>query len=322
MSLNNAILYAVENELGAVISNSYGAPEALVDAADLTYQNEICEFAASMGISVDFSSGDSGDFLASNGVVTVSAGASSPWTTGVGGVSVFLKPDLSIWFQTGWGTQLTRLATAANAPVIPPLHQGFVYGAGGGVSGVFPKPAFQDGLPGANRLVPDVALIADPYTGVALVFSPCGDASMCQSLGTIGGTSASCPMFSGLWTDINQITEEAFGVPAGQAAQLMYSLPPGSLYDVTSFKTPTNVAGVIFSGGPPSYQDPTQLMTPLDGDLLFPTAFYHSFTSLRWYDMGFGMDSSLHATPGWDDVTGNGTPNGINFAIGVYDIFP
>jgi len=321
VSLDNAVLFAIEAGLGNVISNSYGAPEALVDTATLNAQNAIFQLAASLGISVNFSSGDSGDFLASDGVRTVNTGADSPYATGVGGVSVFLNPDDSIKFQTGWGTQLTRLATAANAPVIPPLHQGFVYGAGGGVSGYFPKPSFQAGLPGSHRLVPDVALIADPYTGVALVFSPCGDVS-CQGIGVIGGTSASCPMFSGLWTDVNQITEGSFGVPAGQAAPYTYFVPAGSLYDVTSFKSPTNVAGSIFTGGPPSYQDPTLLMTPLDGDTLFPTAFYHSYSSLRWYDMGFGMDSSLHATPGWDNVTGNGTPNGLTFVEGVLSIFP
>jgi len=320
VSLNNAVLFAIEAGLGNVISNSYGAPEAHTDPATLDAENTIFQMAAALGISVNFSSGDSGDFLASDGVKTVSTGAGSPYATGVGGVSVFLNPDDSIKFQTGWGTQLTRLATAANVPVVPPLHQGFVYGAGGGVSGHFLKPSYQAGLPGSHRMVPDVALIADPYTGVALVFSPCGDTS-CEGIGVIGGTSASCPMFSGLWTDVNQITEGIAGLPAGQAAPYTYFVPAGSLSDVTSSRSPTNVAGSIFTGGPPSYQDPTLLMTPLDGDNFFPTAFYHSFTSLRWYDMAFGMDSSLHAAPGWDNVTGNGTPNGITFVEGVISIF-
>lgn len=322
VALDDAVLYAVENNLGNVISNSYGAPEALVDTATLDAQNAIFQLAASLGISVDFSSGDSGDFLASDGVKTVGTGADSPYATGVGGVSVFLNPDDSIKFQTGWGTQLTRLAIPpTNAPVIPPLHSGFIYGAGGGTSGYFAKPFYQGALPGGMRMVPDVALIGDPYTGVEIVFSPCGDSTVCPSIEVFGGTSVACPMFSGLWTDVNQVTEAEFGVPAGLAAPFAYFVPPGSLYDVVNLTSPTNVAGSIFTGGPPSYQSPPGLMAPLDGVSKFVSAFYHSPSSLRWYDEGFGLDSSLDAAPGWDNVTGNGTPNGINFVIGVLSIF-
>ncbi len=320
-SLNNAVLFAIESGLGNVISNSYGAPEALVDTADLDTMNAICQLGASLGIAVDFSSGDSGDFVASNGVKTVSYGADSPYATGVGGVSVFLNPDDSIKFQTGWGTQLTRLANPDDTPVIPPLHQGFIYGAGGGVSGFFPKPAFQSALAGSGRLVPDIALIGDPYTGVEIIFSPCGDTS-CQTVEVFGGTSVACPMFSGLWTDVDQVTEAEFGLPAGQAAPYTYFVPSGSLYDVLNLKSATNVAGATFTGGPPTYQDPTLLMTPLDGVAKFTTALYHSPSSLRWYDEAYGMDSSLDAAPGWDNVTGNGTPNGINFVIGVLSLLP
>ena len=319
-NLYNAIVFAIESGLGNVISNSWGGPEAFDSTSDLDAINTICQVAASVGISVDFSSGDSGDFLASDGVKTVSVPADSPYATAVGGVSVFLNPDYSIKFQTGWGTQLTRLANPDNTPVIPPLHQGFIYGAGGGVSGYFAKPSYQSRLPGSFRLLPDISLIADPYTGVEIIFSPCGDTS-CQSVGVIGGTSVSCPMFSGLWTDVNQVTELVFGSPAGQAAPYTYFLPGGSLYDVTNLKSATNVAGSTFSGGPPVYQDPTLLMTPLDGVTKFTTAFYHSPSSLRWYDEAFGMDSSLDAAPGWDNVTGNGTPNGYNFVVGVLSIY-
>jgi len=320
-SLNLAILFALEAGLGNVISNSYGAPEALVDSADLSNMNAICQVAAALGVSVDFSSGDSGDFLASDGVKTVSYGPDSPYATGVGGVSVFLNPDDSIKFQTGWGTQLTRLANPNGTPVIPPLHTGFIYGAGGGTSGVFAKPSFQSGLSGTYRKVPDVALIGDPYTGVEIIFSPCGDTNTCANVEVFGGTSVACPMFSGLWTDVNEISEGVFGVPAGQAAPYTYFLPAGSLYDVVNLSSPTNVAGSIFTGGPPSYQSPAGLMAPLDGVSKFVSAMYHSPSSLRWYSEGYGLDSSLDAAPGWDNVTGNGTPNGYNFVLGVFSIF-
>jgi hypothetical protein len=33
--------------------------------------------------------------------------------------------------------------------------------------------------------------------------------------------------------------------------------------------------------------------------------------------VSFGTDSSLTVTPGWDDVTGWGEPNGLHFIQGV-----
>jgi hypothetical protein len=45
----------------------------------------------------------------------------------------------------------------------------------------------------------------------------------------------------------------------------------------------------------------------------FTSAFYQSASSKRWYTIGFGLDSTLTTGPGWDNVTGVGTPNGANF---------
>src|SRR5208282_3934183 len=63
--LDIAVLYAVEYGLGPVISNSYGIEEAYLatyDPGELAVENAINELGASFGISVNFSSGDDGDF--------------------------------------------------------------------------------------------------------------------------------------------------------------------------------------------------------------------------------------------------------------------
>ena len=79
--------------------------------------------AAALGVSVNFSTGDNGDFYRAVGAYTVSVPSNSPHATAVGGVSVFLNADYSIQFQTGWGTTITRIAepNGTNAPDIPPL---------------------------------------------------------------------------------------------------------------------------------------------------------------------------------------------------------
>jgi subtilase family serine protease len=69
---------------------------------------------AAHGIDVNFSSGDNGDETLNLGFKTVDFSASSPYATGVGGTSLFLDGTGPVT-ETGWGTNLTRIAdTAAN----------------------------------------------------------------------------------------------------------------------------------------------------------------------------------------------------------------
>jgi len=169
-------LFAIENLLGNVVSNSFGIQEiALVDffPSELVVENSLSETAAALGINQDISTGDDGDSLAVDiadfGIdsVSVQAGSSSPFVTAIGGTSTFLNKNSSIKFQTGWGMNFTRIANPTpNPPTIPPLAFGFQGGSGGGTSVFFDKPAYQSSLPATSRLVPDIAMDADPETGV------------------------------------------------------------------------------------------------------------------------------------------------------------
>jgi subtilase family serine protease len=318
-----AVYDAINNHRGNVISNSYGEEEAYpapgdFDAATLNAWNDAAAAGAAQGIAVNFSSGDSGDYFAADGYTTVSSPADAPYATGVGGTSVFLNPDDSIKFQTGWGTSITRLAqgTAGNPPVIPPLHSGFQYGAGGGTSAFYAKPSYQSGLQLTGRGVPDIAHVADPYTGVEIIYSYSSPGT--YHVTAIGGTSVACPVFSGIWA----ITNQAAGVALGQAAPYVYHMPAGAITDIQQVGSPTNVAGSTFSGGPPTYYSPAALASPLGPNTTFVSALYHSPSSARWYDLVFGNDSSLTTGPGWDNVTGMGTPNGMAFINGVLSQLP
>jgi hypothetical protein len=51
----------------------------------------------------------------------------------------------------------------------------------------------------------------------------------------------------------------------------------------------------------------------LENTKLFVSALFQSSTSTRWDVFTFGTDSSLTTGPGWDNVTGLGTPNGATF---------
>lgn len=319
-NLDQAVLYAAEGgvapdgsgfNFGNVISNSYGGPESLTPAVELNVENSINQLAAAFGVSVNFSTGDSGDFTVDGIPATVSVPASSPFATAVGGTSLFINKDKTMNFQTGWGNNITRIADVTpNPPVVPPLLLGFDGGAGGGTSVFFAKPAFQKSLSGAKRKIPDIAFVADSFTGVEIVVTLGGQ----QGVEVIGGTSLACPTFSAVWALANQ----AAGVPLGQAAALLYQLPAGAITDVQQISSPTNPAGVIlFPPFKPVVVSAKDLVQPLGKTKNFVSAIYNSPFSTRWFALSFGTDSSLTTGNGWDNVTGLGTPNGLPFIQGV-----
>ena len=318
-NLNIGVLYAIENALGNVISNSYGAPEVLLlgDATDLLVTASLNQVAAVLGISTDYSTGDSGDNFAGIGSVSAGFPSTDIYATGIGGVSVFLNPDHTIQFQTGWGNNYTRIADVPpNPPVIPPLNFGNIGGAGGGPSIFWAKPSYQSNLPGQFRQTPDVSWVADPYTGVEIIITPTGKPGDPQAVQVWGGTSVACPMFSGLWAIANQAAGPK--APLGNAAPYMYHLAGNAMSDIKAVSSPHNVSGYIYiQPSPPAYESPAALSAPLDGTTRFVNALYHNAISSRWYVLSFGTDTSLTVGNGWDNVTGVGTPNGLPFVQAV-----
>jgi subtilase family serine protease len=337
-SLDIAELWAIENpevvsnyanfDLGYVISNSWAGFEILdvLYGGQSTLDTELAmtELGAALGISTNFASGDWGDNVQTiyddYGITvppSVCMPASSPYATGVGGTSLFLNSNDHIQFQTGWGNNETRLTYAdPNPPYDPPLHLGFIYGAGGGTSAIWAEPSFQSSLGNTYRQVPDLSYIADPYTGVNVIMTVNGS----PALEVIGGTSLATPAFSGLWAIANQAAGSK--APLGQAAALLYSLPAGAITDVKAVNNGWDVRGKITNPPAPALLETApDLAQPLENTTSFLSALYHG-SSTRWYDLTFGTDSSLVTAPGWDNVTGLGTPNGLTFVKAVVAAAP
>jgi subtilase family serine protease len=327
-SLDEAINYAVIHHLGNTISNSWTTIEGLGNPAQFIRDNRILQMAAAQGIDVNFATGDFGDDSPYVGFPTVEFPPSSPFATGVGGTSLALNPDNSIMFQTGWGTNLTQIAGHSpsggtvpddNPPVIPPVKilgqpffnpnffLGFVFGAGGGESGIFDQPSFQTGyVPTGKRMVPDIGWLADPYTGVEIVQTIGGD----TFVEVIGGTSLSCPMFSGLMAIAAQKNGH---VGLGQAAALVYDLGGTAITDIVPKDgSPNNVTGSVTGNVNDSYTADF-LAAPLGDTTTYYSALYNSPFSTSWFVITFGTDTSLTTNMGWDNVTGVGTPNGLDF---------
>ena len=344
LDVDEAELDTVDLGWGNVLSGSYGSIEAFDLQAELDIQNSISEMGAAMGISTNFSSGDTGDFSV-YGLQTVSAPADSPWATGVGGVSLALNPDNSIAWQAGWGTNETLLAETGFV-FDPPLAFGFQSGSGGGASNCavqdssynclagFPKPYYQKALPGKYRQLPDVAWLADPWTGAAILISIPGQVPE-QVWQVWGGTSVAAPMFSGLWAIANQEALAGGGSELGQAAPYLYSMPTGTIHDVVPVGSTHNVKASIQESTGTNKYNPNQVMGGAAAGTFVSALWdypYYAFTALS---ISFGSDcadvpetdfdgtscndpKALHTKIGWDNVTGVGTPNGQAFADSFY----
>jgi subtilase family serine protease len=293
------------------VSNSWSGYESQTDEPLRQAGDGVLMVANAHGVAVNFASGDEGNETYDLGYQDVNYPASSPYATGVGGVSVALDQHQHIQFQTSWGNNITELADKASLgspPIDPPLNEGFVYGGGGGTSNVYRLPSFQRGLGAQRRLVPDVSWVADPYNGVEIVETV--DAQGDQGVGVIGGTSLATPMFSALWG----IAAQRAGHPLGEAAPYLYDLPRGAVADIGATPSPsTNVTGVLQDASGTSNLTSFDLGLPLQGLTGFVSALYNSPYSTRWFVLTFGTDSSLQSGPGWDPATGVGTPNGWNF---------
>jgi len=106
--------------------------------------------------------------------------------------------------------------------------------SGGGFSRVIARPSYQDGVPGigAYRGVPDVAAIASPHTGMAVITSTRGGNYTVEGH---GGTSASAP----LWAGLIALADQYAGHHLGPVNSAIYWIGSGPQYykafhDVTS----------------------------------------------------------------------------------------
>lgn len=312
--LFNADVIAATTPGVVSISNSWSSFDIGVAGDSEFYGavDNILKTIGASGIGIQYSTGDYGDnaIQTGGGYTTTGWPASSPYTTGIGGVSVFLDNNKHVLFQTSWGTNLTEIADTqalGSPPLDVPFNEGFVFGGTGGMSDVYPKPSWQTGVPGNRRGTPDISWVADPYTGVEIIYT--ADAQGDLSIGVIGGTSVACPMFSALWGIATQRAHHKLG----QAAPRLYHLPAGAITDVVAVSSQNNVTGTIQDAGGRNPLRASELAAPLYNLPSFLSAFYNSPFSTRWFVLGIGLDSTLAVGPGWDQATGLGTPNGAAF---------
>jgi subtilase family serine protease len=199
--------YAVDHQLGNVITQSWGATEnTLFDAAGreiVAKMEDFYKYASTQRVTVLGAAGDSGSSnVKLDGVTlypypTVGYPASSPWVTAVGGTSLYADTEGKYSYELVWNDQGGA--------------------GGGGISQLFDEPDYQvASLPagvsqqlGGKRGLPDVSYNADPYTAVLIYLSYFG--AEYAGYYAIGGTSEGSPQWAGIVADLNQFAGEPLG---------------------------------------------------------------------------------------------------------------
>jgi subtilase family serine protease len=323
--LAQADAYIVNNGLATIVSNSWGEPASYSTMSDAF--NAIFELGAVEGIGFYFSSGDSGYEAPGEDPISpqrqVDFPTSSPWVTSVGGTSLAIGQSNNYEWETSWGTLLDPLVYPKSGKkwqYTPPGKYPAWYdgSGGGGVSTTYAQPSYQapvvpttlaESLPNGQtasspmRVIPDVAALADPSTGIAVgqtTLQPNGK-TYAFSLSRIGGTSVACPVFAGLQADAQQAYDTHYSstVPIGFANPAIYYLDENSTYsssspafhDVTDHPLGPGYLAEVRS----NYTNPYTKQGPL-------------LTYLRTLGLnGEGADR-LKAVSGYDDATGVGSP--------------
>lgn len=298
ISLDKALNAIVSGNLAQIVSNSYGDLGEDIPFGELQSFQNISVQAVIEGIGLYFSSGDDGDETDNFTRPTPDFSASSPWVTAVGGTSLGVGANGNRVLETGWETTKSTLTAGPKGHLYwDPFPGAFLYGSGGGTSRLFPEPFYQQGVVpnalaqenhahgGRGRVVPDISVDGDPNTGMLVGETQTFPSGVFYDQYRIGGTSLSSPLFAGVMA------------LADQYQHVRHGFINPSLYALAGTNAITDVTHVTAADIRVDYVNG---VNAADG----------TTTSIRTFD---DQSTSIHTKPGYDNVTGLGTPNGVNF---------
>ncbi len=231
--------YVIDHHLGAVISQSFGSGEAdfrspatilgLRSAYENAYRNDVTVLAAA---------GDTGAAEAKT-LTRVSyfpfpdAGwpATDPLVTAVGGTQLTLSPrGARVAPDKAWNDTTLFGGPAAG---------------GGGLSTVFTRPSYQNGVAavvGNRRGVPDVSMSASVSGSVNIYLSGLGFGSGWAS---IGGTSEATPVFAGIVAIADQLNTHH---PLGMIDPALYAMKAANDPGIVNVTSGNNTVWFMTAG--------------------------------------------------------------------------
>lgn len=206
--------YAVDHNLGDVISQSFGENESCADPALLAQEHMVFQEATNKHITLLASSGDQGAAQptcdGTSWTLAVSSPASDPLVTGVGGTQLFANQKT--------GSYISEIAW--NEPQ-------FQAASGGGFSVLYKRPSYQNGVVQGNRRgVPDVAYNAAVNGGVLVAVSVIPPGAEGGPFHIFGGTSAGSPQ----WAGIVALADQSAGQRLGFLNPSIYAIGASSSY--------------------------------------------------------------------------------------------
>ncbi len=235
--LEQGVKYALDHQLGNIITISYGGSElgARTDTAtdkaneqkEYDAAHAIFQRAASMGVTVMSSAGDTGATNGDDNVdpsklwdkPNISWPASDPYVLAVGGTTLTLKDAAGDYEnEVVWNDALGS--------------------TGGGLSAIYNEPNYQQSVPNQSmfqgkRGIPDVAFPAEDFD-LYETADPGGiNVAKWQHWDIIGGTSASSPCWAGIIAIADQMSTQAGGKSLGFIQPGLYSLQGKDMHDIT-----------------------------------------------------------------------------------------
>jgi subtilase family serine protease len=301
--LDEAWAETIDNHVADIVTNSWGNGTDNIDDLGpdvIAFYNQFSLEAALTGITVNFSSGDSGDETSGGtdpASKTVDFPADLPYVTGVGGTSVGIGKRGNWLWEAGWQTAYSPLTNGAWTPAPPGTYSS---GGGGGTSVIYEQPFYQKGKVPSSiskyfgstpmRAVPDISMPGDPNTGFLVGETQEFSDGTYWDQYRIGGTSLSSPLMAGVIAVADQLTRRSLGF----VNPLYYKLlRTPAVHDIVA---PTS----------PIAQVRTEYTNGVDGAIDY---------KLQTVDV---QSSTIHSTKGYDAETGVGSPAGLPFFAGLF----
>lgn len=235
---------------GAVWSFSIGwGCDKLITAADLAPVRSALAAAHTRGTTAFNASGDLAGLECKGG----QDWSSAPGDDDIGLDSVASLPEITDVGGTTLSTTADGAWLAEQAWFDVPLSQG----TGGGVSALFDRPDWQQGFSAPDdggaqrRLTPDIAAVADPFTGVKIVLN--------NQVLVGGGTSQAAPLWAGIAAVMNQYLVANGGRAIGDLNPMLYQIARGA--PLPAFRDVTLGGNAVATAGP-GYDLVTGLGTP------------------------------------------------------------
>ena len=198
--------------------------------------------------------------------------------------------------------RLAERVLAADRRCLDPDPTGtYSSGGGGGTSQLFTQPFYQVGNVPTNiseywgstpmRAVPDIAMPGDPNTGFEVGETQTFPDGTYWDQYRIGGTSLSSPLLAGVVAVADQLHHRSLGF----VNPLYYHLlGTNALHDIVAPTSPQAQVRTNYANNLDNSEGKTYELQTLDV-----------------------QSTTLHDTPGYDDETGVGTPDGPAFFFGL-----